>query len=120
LSKIEKQDSNKISGKDLLASMTEFKEIYLRDRMKNESHSGMVQDEESFETIDKSYLEVFTDFFLVFIFLINKQYFYEISFFKRKLLPEQPINKEEVQVLLENDWLNNRNENSASSINNKN
>lgn len=25
--------------------------------------------------------------------------------FKRKLLPEQPINREEVQTLVENDWL---------------
>jgi hypothetical protein len=63
LNKLEKRDASKINSKDILSSITEFKDIYLRDRMKNESHTGLGFDEPSCEAIDKSYLEVLYYFF---------------------------------------------------------
>jgi hypothetical protein len=82
LKKMKKLDQNKVTGKDLLSSMHEFKDIYMNDFFKSDviSNKGCSSNEITLENVDKTYLE-------------------------RKLLPEQPINKEEILNLVENDWL---------------
>ena len=57
---MKKNDSNKVTGKDLLSSMGEFKNIYMNDLCRshklNQESSSL--DEHRLENVDKSYLEV--------------------------------------------------------------
>jgi hypothetical protein len=93
-----------VSGKDIISSMNEFRDIYMRDYFKNndKTNTETESDFSNNDLIDKSYLEVRL------IYFVTKSvnfWLYKIINFKRKLLPEQPINREEVQTLVENDWL---------------
>jgi hypothetical protein len=65
LNKLKKNDPNKITGKDLISSMSQFKQIYMSDYFRNNAPnnpgtSGELSNENAIivETIHKSYLEV--------------------------------------------------------------
>ncbi|CAF0964983.1 unnamed protein product [Brachionus calyciflorus] len=75
--------STKVTGKSLVASLNEFNQIYMQVYMKNGQRSDVTeQNSILLETVSSTYLE-------------------------RRLLPEQPISTEETQSLIENDILSN-------------
>ncbi|RMZ93079.1 hypothetical protein BpHYR1_008137 [Brachionus plicatilis] len=81
LQKIKNKNLNgKINGKELISSLKEFNEIYMHDYLKKSDRSVTLMDNEYSGTIALNYIE-------------------------RKILPEQPVNGEETQTLLENDFL---------------
>ena len=56
---MKKQDLNKVTGKDLLSSMNQFKDIYMNDFFRNDKlNQGSSSTEIILENVDKSYLEV--------------------------------------------------------------
>jgi len=60
LSKLKKSNPMNISGKDLITSMSQFRDIYMQGYMLNTNITNNVSHENSIivESIDKSYLEV--------------------------------------------------------------
>ena len=57
LSKLKKPNPNKITGRDLISSMSQFREIYMQDYLAN-SNSSTSESSIIVENIDKTYLEV--------------------------------------------------------------
>ena len=55
LKKLKKNDLNKVTGKDLIKSMSQFKEIYMQDYFR---HSNINLEDNPVQSVDKSYLEV--------------------------------------------------------------
>ena len=64
---MKKKDTSKVTGKDLLSSMSQFKEIHMQDYFR---HSNTNFEDNPVESVDKSYLEV-RKFFLILILLFN-------------------------------------------------
>ncbi len=59
LKKLKKSDTNKVTGKDLLSSMNEFKEIYMSNYFHNtDLNNEQCSNEMFLDNVDKSYLEV--------------------------------------------------------------
>jgi hypothetical protein len=77
---LKKNDPNKVTGKDLLSSMSQFKEVYMQDYFR---HSNTNFEDNPIESVDKSYLEVRGHFFLhiqIFLSLIIFICFLEKTF----------------------------------------
>lgn len=83
---MKKNDPNKVTGKDLLSSMSQFKEVYMQDYFR---HSNTNFEDNPIESVDKSYLEVRGHFFYsntysnIFIvnniYLLSRENFYQYS-----------------------------------------
>ena len=58
-----KNESGKVSGKDLIASMAEYKEIYMRNAFKNNIDLNSGFDYSNNQVIDVSYIQVWRYYF---------------------------------------------------------
>ncbi len=58
MNKLEKNDQKKISSKEMLTSMNQFKEMFMKDYLSSNTSNGTDENAIIVKKLDKSYLEV--------------------------------------------------------------
>lgn len=73
-----KNDPKKVSGKDMLSSMNQFKEIYMNDFFRNKTNPTSVSAESAIilENVDKSYIEVNSNLIKAYLTYFSIEFYY--------------------------------------------
>lgn len=73
-----KNDPKKVSGKDMLSSMNQFKEIYMNDFFRNNTNPTSVSAESAIilENVDKSYIEVNSNLIKAYLTYFSIEFYY--------------------------------------------